>query len=327
MKKNIFNTTVPLNYHGNRIDKFLQSQINELSRTRLQTLIRDGQVKLNDITISDVSKKIKENDQIKINFPPPKITFIKPKKIPLEILYDDNDIIVINKSPGVVVHPGAGNYEETIVNGLLFKYQNNLSSVGGKLRPGIVHRIDKDTSGVIIVAKNDNAHIRLSEQFSNHTIKRIYEALVWGSLKPQNGKINEKISRSVKNRQLMSVRKEKGKIAITNYKTLKVFQNLNLPKISLIECQLETGRTHQIRVHMNFKGNPILGDRSYGKSKKKFKKIDPNLEKKINNFNRQALHAKSLGFIHPKTKKEFFFEARRPKDFDTLIKSLKKSSV
>jgi len=327
MKKNIFNTTVPLNYHGNRIDKFLQSQINELSRTRLQTLIRDGQVKLNDITINDVSKKIKENDQIKINFPPPKITFIKPKKIPLEILYDDDDIIVINKSPGVVVHPGAGNYEETIVNGLLFKYQNNLSSVGGKLRPGIVHRIDKDTSGVIIVAKNDNAHIRLSEQFSNHTIKRIYEALVWGSLKPQNGKINEKISRSVKNRQLMSVRKEKGKIAITNYKTLKVFQNLNLPKISLIECQLETGRTHQIRVHMNFKGNPILGDRSYGKSKKKFKKIDPNLEKKINNFNRQALHAKSLGFIHPKTKKEFFFEARRPKDFDTLIKSLKKSSV
>ena len=327
MKKNIFNTTVPLNYHGNRIDKFLQSQINELSRTRLQTLIRDGQVKLNDITINDVSKKIKENDQIKINFPPPKITFIKPKKIPLEILYDDDDIVLINKSPGVVVHPGAGNYEETIVNGLLFKYQNNLSSVGGKLRPGIVHRIDKDTSGVIVVAKNDNAHIRLSEQFSNHTIKRIYEALVWGSLKPQNGKINEKISRSVKNRQLMSVRKEKGKIAITNYKTLKVFQNLNLPKISLIECQLETGRTHQIRVHMNFKGNPILGDKSYGKSKKKFKKIDPNLEKKINNFNRQALHAKSLGFIHPKTKKEFFFEARRPKDFDTLIKSLKKSSV
>ena len=327
MKKNIFNTTVPLNYHGNRIDKFLQSQISELSRTRLQALIRDRQVKLNDITISDVSKKIKENDQIKINFPPPKITFIKPKKIPLEILYDDDDIIVINKSPGVVVHPGAGNYEETIVNGLLFKYQNNLSSVGGKLRPGIVHRIDKDTSGVIVVAKNDNAHIRLSEQFSNHTIKRIYEALVWGSLKPQNGKINEKISRSVKNRQLMSVRKDKGKIAITNYKTLKVFQNLNLPKISLIECQLETGRTHQIRVHMNFKGNPILGDKSYGKSKKKFKKIDPNLEKKINNFNRQALHAKSLGFIHPKTKKEFFFEARRPKDFDTLIKSLKKSSV
>jgi len=225
------------------------------------------------------------------------------------------------------VHPGAGNYEKTIVNGLLYKYQNDLSSVGGKLRPGIVHRIDKDTSGVIVVAKNDNAHIDLSQQFKNHTIKRTYEALVWGVLKPQNGKINEKISRSVKNRQLMSVRKEKGKLAITNYKTLKIFQNTNIPKISLIECQLETGRTHQIRVHMNYKGNSILGDKSYGKLKKKFKTIDLKIEKIINSFNRQALHAKSLGFIHPKTKNEVFFEAKRPKDFDTLIKMLNNSSL
>jgi len=327
MKKNIFNIIVPPNYHGYRIDKFLQSQINELSRTRLQTLIHDGQVKLNNIIINSTSKKIKEADQIKVNFPPPKETFIKPNKIPLNILYDDNDIIVINKLPGIVVHPGAGNYEKTIVNGLLYKYRDNLSSVGGKLRPGIVHRIDKDTSGVIVVAKNDTAHINLSQQFSNHTIKRTYEALVWGSLKPQSGKIREKISRSVKNRQLMAVRKEKGKMAITNYKTLKIFQNLNLPKISLIECQLETGRTHQIRVHMNFKGNPIMGDKSYGKSKKKFKKIDPKIENQINAFNRQALHAKSLGFLHPKTRKELFFEARRPEDFDALIKNLKKASV
>ena len=326
MKKDIFNITVPLNSHGNRIDKFLQSQINELSRTRLQALIRDGQVKINNIIINSTSKKIKEKDQIKVNFPPPKKTIIKPNKIPLDILYDDDDIIVINKSSGVVVHPGAGNYNNTIVNGLLFKYKNNLSSIGGKLRPGIVHRIDKDTSGIIVVAKNDNAHINLSKQFSNHSIKRIYEALIWGSLKPQNGKISEKISRSVKNRQLMAVRKKKGKIAITNYKTIKIFQNLNLPKISLVECQLETGRTHQIRVHMNFKGNPILGDKSYGKSKKKFKRIDPNIEKKINSFDRQALHAKSLGFIHPRTEKEIFFEAKRPEDFATLIKNLTKAS-
>ena len=327
MKKNIFNTIVPPDFHGYRIDKFLQLQVNELSRTRLQTLIRDGQVKLNNITINNASKKIKEEDKIKINFPPPKETLIMPNKIPLDILYDDDDIIVINKSPGVVVHPGSGNYEKTIVNGLLYKYRENLSSIGGKLRPGIVHRIDKDTSGVIVVAKNDNAHINLSQQFSNHTIKRVYEALVWGSLKPQNGKIREKISRSIKNRQLMAVRKEKGKMAITNYKTIKVFQNSNLPKISLIECQLGTGRTHQIRVHMNFKGNPIVGDKSYGKSKKKFKKVDIKIENKINNFNRQALHAKSLGFLHPKTKEEVFFEARRPEDFDTLIKSLKKASI
>ena len=327
MKKNIFNIIVPLDYHGYRLDKFLQTQINKLSRTRLQALIRDSQVKLNNIIINNPSKKIKEEDQIKINFPPPKETLIKPNKIPLNILYDDDDIIVINKFPGVVVHPGAGNYENTIVNGLLYKYQNNLSSIGGKLRPGIVHRIDKDTSGVIVVAKNDNSHINLSQQFANHTIKRVYEALVWGSLKPQRGKIQEKISRSIKNRQLMTVRKEKGKMAITNYNTLKIFQNANLPKISLIECQLETGRTHQIRVHMNFKGNPILGDKSYGKLKKKFKKIDPNIEKKINNFNRQALHAKSLGFLHPNTKKEVLFEAKRPRDFDSLIKNLTKASV
>ena len=327
MKKNIFNIIVSSNCHGYRIDKFLQLQIKALSRTKLQTLIHDSQVTLNNIIINNSAKKIKDKDQIKINFPPPKETLIKPNKIPLDILYDDNDIIIINKSSGVVIHPGAGNYEKTIVNGLLYKYRKNLSSIGGKLRPGIVHRIDKDTSGVIVVAKNDNAHINLSQQFSNHTIKRVYEALVWGSLKPQNGKIREKISRSIKNRQLMAVRKEKGKMAITNYKTIKVFQNLNLPKISLIECQLETGRTHQIRVHMNFKGNPIVGDKSYGKSKKKFKKVDIKIENKINNFNRQALHAKSLGFLHPKTKEEVFFEARRPEDFDTLIKSLKKASI
>ena len=327
MKKNIFNTIVPSSFNDYRIDKFLHSEITELSRTRLQTLIHDGHVKLNNIIINDPAKKIKSKNEIKINFPPAKKTLIKPNKIPLDILYDDSDIIIINKFPGVVVHPGAGNYDNTIVNGLLYKYQNKLSSIGGKLRPGIVHRIDKGTSGVIVVAKNDNAHINLSQQFSEHTIKRTYEALIWGSLKPQNGIIREKISRSVRNRQLMSVRKEKGKMAITNYKTLKIFQNSNLPKISLIECKLETGRTHQIRVHMSFKGNPIIGDKSYGKFKKKFKKIDPNIEKKINSFNRQALHAKSLGFLHPVTKKEVFFEAKRPIDFDTLIKNLEKVSI
>ena len=171
MKKNELNIAVPVNSDGSRIDKFLQSEISELSRTRLQTLIRDGQVELNKIIVISTSKKIKENDQIKVTFPPAKEALIKPNKIPLDIIYEDNDLVVINKSPGVVVHPGAGNYENTIVNGLLYKYKNKLSGVGGKLRPGIVHRIDKDTSGVIVIAKNDIAHINLSEQFSNHTIK------------------------------------------------------------------------------------------------------------------------------------------------------------
>ena len=198
MEKKIFNINVPIDSHRDRIDKFLQSQLNELSRTRLQNLIRNGHVKLNNTIINEASKKIKNEDKIEVNFPEPKETLIKPNKIPLDILYDDNDLIIINKPPGVVVHPGAGNYENTIVNGLLFKYQNKLSCIGGKLRPGIVHRIDKDTSGVIIVAKNDAAHINLSKQFSNHTIKRTYEALIWGSIKPKNGKISEKISRNIK---------------------------------------------------------------------------------------------------------------------------------
>ena len=185
MKKKIFNITATKDFLGYRIDKFLQSQLTKVSRTKLQSLIRNGQVKLNNTTIYETSKKIKNKDKIEINFPPPKEILIKPYKMPLDILYDDDDVIIINKSPGVVVHPGAGNYEKTIVNGLLFHYKKKLSSVGGKLRPGIVHRIDKDTSGIIVVAKNDTAHINLSKQFSDHTIKRKYEALVWGFREPQ----------------------------------------------------------------------------------------------------------------------------------------------
>ena len=327
MEKKIFQLSDVNDFSNTRIDKFLQLKLVDFSRTKIQKLIHEGFVKINDKIVSETSKKIKNDDKIEIYFPPPKETNIKSTKMNLNILHEDDDIIVINKAPGVVVHPGAGNYEKTIVNGLLFHSKNNLSEIGGKLRPGIVHRIDKDTSGVIVVAKNDQAHIFLSKQFSEHSIKRIYESVIWGSLRPLNGRINENISRNVRNRQLMAVSRNKGKKAITNYKTLKVFKNINLPKISLVECKLETGRTHQIRVHMNFKGNPIVGDKSYGKTKIKFKKIDKNVEKNLKDFNRQALHAKSLGFIHPKTKREIFFEADRPKDFDLLIKSLKKASI
>ena len=327
MEKKIFQLSGVNDFNSSRLDKFLQIKLTNFSRTKIQKLIHEGFVKINDKSVNETSKKIKNDDKIEIAFPPPKETNIKSTKMNLDILHEDDDIVVINKAPGVVVHPGAGNYDKTIVNGLLFHCKNNLSGIGGKLRPGIVHRIDKDTSGVIVVAKNDRSHIYLSKQFSEHSIKRIYESVIWGSLRPLNGRIIENISRSTRNRQLMAVSKNKGKKAITNYKTLKVFKNINLPKISLVECKLETGRTHQIRVHMNFKGNPIVGDKSYGKTKIKFKKIDKNVEKNLKDFNRQALHAKSLGFIHPKTRKEIFFEADRPKDFDLLIKSLKKASI
>ena len=310
-----------------RIDTFLQSTIKSLSRTRLKNLIKEGNLQINNKIIKEPSKQVNVNDEIFLKTPEPYKVEIVPYKKKLNIAYEDDDLIVINKPAGMVVHPGAGNYTKTLANALLHHTRNNLSNIGGRLRPGIVHRIDKDTSGLIVVAKNDNAHLNLSEQFSNHTIKRKYEALIWGSLRPLAGKIKEKIARSKKNRKLMEVSYSKGKSATTNYKTIEIYQNIDVPKISLVEFELETGRTHQIRVHMVFKGTPIVGDKSYGNKKKKFKKINSFVEKKINNFNRQALHAKSLGFIHPVTKKEVFFEAKRPEDFDTLIKNLKKASI
>ena len=312
---------------GIRIDIFLQSQLQNLSRTKIKNIISGGHVKINDLKTLAPSKKIREKDRIEIQIPTQEEPKTLPQKVDIDVLYEDDDILLINKSPGLVIHPGAGNKDKTLVNALLYFYKNKLSSIGGKLRPGIVHRIDKDTSGVIVVAKNDNAHINLSKQFVNHSINRKYEALIWGSMRPQNGKIIQSISRSKKNRQLMSVNKFSGKKAITNYKTIEIYQNKDVPKISLIECHLETGRTHQIRVHMSYKGNSILGDKSYGKAKKRFRSINIDLDKKIKNFNRQALHAKSLGFIHPKTGREVFFEAPRPNDFEELVKMLRKSSI
>ena len=273
--KKIINYCVFKKDQGNRIDVFLNSQIKNYSRTKLQELIKRGFVNINNLLIKEPAKKINFNDKIAVEFPPPKSSKIKPFSMHLDILYDDKDIALINKAAGVVVHPGAGNYEKTLVNGLIHHYRNNLSNVAGQSRLGIVHRIDKDTSGVLVIAKTDYAHNKLSKQFSSHTIKRKYEALIWGSLRPRNGKICGNISRSQKNRKLMTVSINKGKKAITNYKTLKIYRNKKIPEISLIECQLETGRTHQIRVHMASKGNPIIGDKSYGKKQKGFKSLRP----------------------------------------------------
>ena len=306
-----------------RIDTFLHSNIKCLSRTRLKNLIKEGNLQINNKIIKEPSKQVNVDDEIILKTPEPYKVEIAPYKTKLNIVYEDEDLIVINKPAGMVVHPGAGNFTKTLANALLHHTRNNLSNVGGRLRPGIVHRIDKDTSGLIVVAKNDKTHLNLSKQFSNHTIKRKYEALIWGSLRPLAGKIKEKISRSKKNRKLMEVSYSKGKSATTNYKTIEIYQNVDVPKISLVEFELETGRTHQIRVHMVFKGTPIIGDKSYGSKKKKFKKINSLVEKKINNFNRQALHAKSLGFIHPETEKLISFDVSRPKDFEELLKSLK----
>ncbi len=302
-----------------RLDKFLTKNLENISRSQIKKIIVSKNIKINKKQVTASSELIKENDLIEVNVPENKTDDIEPKKINIEIIYEDKDIVVINKNSGLVVHPGAANKEDTLVNGLLYLYKNNLSNLNGEFRPGIVHRIDKDTSGVIVVAKNNQAHSFLSEQFSKHTIERKYLALVWGVIRPLKGKINTLISRSNKNRQLMSVSDRLGKKAITNYKTIKTFSYKEIPKISLVECVLETGRTHQIRVHLGYKGNPLIGDKKYGKKKMKFKKINKKFSEILSSFSRQALHAKSLGFVHP-TKKIFVnFDSKLPDDFQKML--------
>ena len=255
--------------------------------------------------------------------PEPTKASLKPYNFKIDIIYEDNDLLVLNKPAGIVIHPGAGNYDNTIVNALVNHCGKSLSNIGGELRPGIVHRIDKDTSGLVVVAKNNFSHENLSNQFNKHSIDRIYELMVWGKLRPQFGKIETLITRSSRNRQLMEVGVTKGKKAITNYKTLEVFESDKTPTLSLVECKLETGRTHQIRVHMSHKGNNILGDKKYTKKFKKLKNIDQNLEKLIYNLNRQFLHAKVLGFIHPKSRKKLRFTSILPNDLMVIAKTLR----
>ena len=321
--KNIINIIVKDAENGKRIDSFISKKEKMLSRTRVKNLILQKNLKLNNSIITNPSQKVLSGDKIDLIIPEPKKASLKPYKFKIDIKYEDEDLLVLNKPANIIIHPGAGNYDNTIVNALVDHCGKSLSNIGGELRPGIVHRIDKDTSGLVVVAKNNYAHENLSGQFSKHSIERIYELLIWGKLRPQAGKIETLITRSSKNRQLMEVGVTKGKKAITNYKTLELFENNKMPTLSLVECKLETGRTHQIRVHMSYKGNCILGDKKYKKKFKKFKNIDKNLEKLILNLNRQFLHAKILGFIHPKTGKKLRFSSDLPNELQMILKTLK----
>ena len=310
---------------NSRVDVFINKRENDLSRTRIKNLILNNKLKINDKLVNDPSKKILPDDNIQLQIPEPKKASLKPFKFELNIVYEDEDIIVLNKPAGIVMHPGAGNYDNTIVNALINYDKNSLSNIGDELRPGIIHRIDKNTSGLIVVAKNNVAHENLSLQFSAHSIKRIYQLLIWGKIRPSKGKVETLITRSSKNRQLMEVSRTKGKKAITNYKTLELFENKNIPTLSLLECKLETGRTHQIRVHMNYLGHSIVGDDKYKKKFKKVKNIDLELEKMILNLDRQFLHAKTIGFIHPKKNVEMVFNSNLPKELEIILKTLRKS--
>ena len=322
MEKKI-NLIVKENEKNLRVDVFINKKEASLSRTRIKNLILSQQLRINDKISLNPSKKISKGDKISLIIPEPKKLSLKPFNYKLDIIYEDEDLIIINKPSGIVIHPGAGNYDNTIVNALINYDKNSLSSIGDKLRPGIVHRIDKNTSGLIVVAKNNETHEHLSNQFSKHSITRIYQLLIWGKIRPSKGKIETLINRSSKNRQMMEVSRSKGKKAITNYKTIQVFENKNTPTLSLVDCKLETGRTHQIRVHMNYLGHSIVGDDKYKKKFKKIKNINPLLENKLMNLKRQFLHAKTIGFIHPKKNKEMIFNSILPHDLEIILKTLR----
>tara|TARA_B100001564_G_C20571358_1_gene638514 strand:+ start:65 stop:1045 length:981 start_codon:yes stop_codon:yes gene_type:complete len=323
---NTIKFSVDMKNNGKRLDIFLSENIKNFTRSYLKKIIENKQVKLNTSILTAPSTKIKDKDEIVINIIDKKVENLKPKKIKLDTIYEDKDILVINKPKGMVVHPGAGNYENTLVNALIYKYKKGLSNINGTLRPGIVHRIDKETSGLLVIAKNNLAHANLGNQFSKHSIKRRYICLSWGVVRPLDGKIITLITRDKKNRQLMTVSDFNGKKAVTNYKTLEVFNIKDIPKISLIECRLETGRTHQIRVHLKYKGASLLGDKQYGKKNIKFKKINSDFFQKLNELSGQALHAKTLEFAHPITKKWMSFSSDLPEGFKKILKLLKNLS-
>ena len=322
MKKKI-NLIVKESNKNMRIDVFINSKENEISRTRIKNLILGKKLKINNKVISDPAKKVLKDDIIELIIPEPKKPSLKPFKFKLDIVHEDKDIIVLNKPAGIVMHPGAGNFDNTIVNALMNYNKISLSNVGDELRPGIVHRIDKNTSGLIVVAKNNQAHEHLSNQFSKHTIVRIYQLLIWGKIRPSKGRVETLIARSSKNRQMMEVSRTKGKKAITSYETIEIFENKNTPTLSLLECKLDTCRTHQIRVHMNYLGHSIVGDDKYKKKFKKIKDISYLLEEKITNLNRQFLHAKTLGFIHPKKNKKMIFNSILPHELEIILETLR----
>lgn len=307
-------------YKGLRIDKFLALSFPEMSRSQLQRLIKNGNVSCDDDIIADNSFKVREEDVYQVFVPPAVEADPQPENIPLDIVFEDEDIVVVNKPAGMTVHPAPGATHGTLVNALLFHCGDSLSGVGGVKRPGIVHRIDKDTSGLLVVAKNDVAHRCLSEQFFAHSIERTYYALVYGVPNPLNGKIEGNIGRSPYDRKKMAILSNGGKHAVTHYQTMENFKNV----AALIKCNLETGRTHQIRVHMASIGCNLIGDQTYVKSKKTtIKGLSEEAKEFINTFPRQALHATTLGFIHPRSQTWVNFSSSFPNDFEMLYNTLK----
>ncbi len=286
---------------GLRIDSVLPELIPEVSRSYCQKLILGGSVKVNGVAVTSKKYAVKGTDRVEINLPEPTVLDVLPENIPINIVYEDSDIIIIDKPKGLVVHPAAGNYTGTLVNAIIY-HCKDLSSINGIIRPGIVHRIDKDTSGLLMIAKNDFTHISLAEQLKTHTITRLYHAIVFNNFKEDEGSIDAPIGRDPNNRFKMTVTKQNSRSAITHYKVLERYGNL-----TYIEVKLETGRTHQIRVHMAYLNHPLLGDQVYGP------------RKKILGIESQMLHAKILGFKHPRTGVYMEFDSALPDEFIKII--------
>ena len=309
-----------------RIDKFLMHRIENASRNRIQNAIEQGNVLVNDKPVKP-SYKVKPLDVISVVLPhPPRDTEVYPENIPIKIAYEDDDVLLVNKDPGMVVHPGYNNYTGTLVNALVYHFQQLPTLPGNDGRPGLVHRIDKDTSGLLLISKNERSMTYLARQFFDHSISRKYLALVWGDLE-QDGTVTGYIGRSIADRRVMSIYDdpEKGKWSVTHY---KVLERLNY--VTLIECQLETGRTHQIRAHMKHIGHPLFNDAAYGGDKilkgTVFNKYKQFVENCFELMPRQALHAATLGFVHPSTKKHIHFEAPLPQDFVSVLEKWRKYS-
>lgn len=288
-----------------RLDKYLAEQFPEQTRSYLQKLIKDGEVLVNGKNVK-TGYQLSKGDEVSVNIPEPKELDVEPQKMDLDIVYEDDDVILINKPKGMVVHPAPGHTTDTLVNGLLYHCKDNLSGINGVARPGIVHRIDRDTTGILIVCKNDMSHNSIAAQLKEHSINRRYRALVHGNLKEDTGTVEGAIGRHPIDRKKMSINEKNGKPAVTHYTVLERFGNY-----TLIECKLETGRTHQIRVHMSSIGHPLVGDEVYGPAKCPFK------------LQGQCLHAMVLGFVHPRSGEYMEFSAELPEYFEELLRKLR----
>lgn len=309
---------------GQRLDKVLTRHAPQFSRARLQSLIEAGHVTAGGKPMTGASQRVKAGDVFIVTVPPAQEAEPEPQDIALDIVYEDKDLLVINKAPGMVVHPAAGNWDGTLVNALLGHCGTELSGIGGVKRPGIVHRLDKETSGLMVVAKNDAAHKGLSEQLSSRSLTRVYEAIVWGNVTPATGRIETNIGRSRANRQKMAVQEDGGKEAVTDYRLLESFGLV----ASLVECRLQTGRTHQIRVHMAHIKHWLVGDPVYGRGTitrfLKLHKVPEKTAEALKEFPRQALHAARLEFVHPIRQNKLKFAAEAPDDMKNLLRQLRK---